>query len=102
MEIDLLQVKAVVNRLLDHIIEARGVKVVEIKNSNYWNIPSDAIYDSEKPTDLDVGSFVDDWEFLSNLLDGNNQPIAYQLTELAPLIRYIGETIGKDLAKYGG
>jgi len=36
------------------------------------------------------------------LLHEGDDPIAYQLTQIAPLIRYIGETLGKDLAKDGG
>lgn len=103
MEIDLLKLKDVVNRLLDHIIVTRGVQSFEIEQTNYWNIPSEEIYDAtNRPSALDIGSLNDDWEFLSSLLDKENEPVAYQLTQLAPLIRYIGETLGKDLAKMGG
>lgn len=102
MEINLVELKKVINRLLDHIIETRNVKVCELKTNYYWNIQSPSIYSVEnEPAELDVGSLFDEWDMLSGLLD-NDQPVAYQLTELAPIIRYIGEKLGEDLAKYGG
>ena len=54
------------------------------------------------PGALDVGNLADDWEFVSRLLREENQPVAYQLTELAPLLAYIGEALAKDLGKRGG
>jgi hypothetical protein len=103
MEIDLVEFKKIIDRLFHHIIVTRDTKSCEINASNYWNIPSPDVYSGDKdPTNLDIGSLEDDWEFLSRLLDENNQPVAYQLTEVAPLLRYIGETLGEKLAKYGG
>lgn len=103
MEIDLLKLKDVMNLLLDHIVVTRGVQSFEIEQANYWNIPTEEIYDAtHQPSALDIGSLIDDWEFLLSLLDKENEPVTYQLTQLAPLIRYLGETLGKDLAKDGG
>ena len=60
------------------------------------------MYEIEEPKELDIGSLSDDWEFLSKLLQSENQPVAYQLTQVAPLLRYLGEWLGEDLAKDGG
>lgn len=103
MEIDLKQLKEVTNRLLDHLIETRGVTKVSIEQPFYWDLPLPETYDvEEKPPAPDVGSLVDDWEFLSGLLEADADPVAYQLTELTPLIRYIGLKLGKELASKGG
>ena len=103
MTIDLVELRAVVNRLLDHIIETRGVRAVEIRDETYWTVPWPEVRAADStPGELDVGSLADDWELLSALLDEGAEPVAYQLTELAPLIRYIGETLGRDLAGRGG
>jgi len=103
MEIDLQELKTVIDRLFDHVIETRGIKSVDFKHSNYWNIPFPDVYNAkQKPSDLDIGSSKDDWEFLSGLLKEDNQPVAYQFTEVAPLLRYLGEILGMDLAKDGG
>jgi hypothetical protein len=103
MQIDMRELKAVTNRLLDHIIETRGVDVVDIDQPNYWHIPSEAVYSAHSPpSELDVGSLADDWELLRSLLGSDIDPVVYQLTELAPLLRYIGEVLGRELAKEGG
>lgn len=102
-EIKIADIKEVVNRLLDHIAKTRGVETVEIDNPFYWNIPATEIYDVTRyVAELDIGSLDDDWEFVSGLLDPSGIPVTYQLTEVAPLLRYIGETLGPALAKDGG
>jgi hypothetical protein len=102
-EIDLMELKAVVDRLLDHVIETRGVRTVALEDPYYWEVPAPARYKTEVgPGDLDVGNLADDWEFVSGLLREENQPVAYQLTELGPLLAYIGEALAKDLGKRGG
>ena len=53
------------------------------------------------PGELDVGDLADDWEFVSRLLQEENHPVAYQLTELAPLLAYLGEVLAQDLGERG-
>lgn len=103
MELDLRALKAVTNRLFDHIIEVRGMTKVNLEQPYYWHLPTESLYDiARNPRDFDIGSLADDWEFVSCLLDEQTQPVAYQLTELAPLLRYIGEVAGEELAQDGG
>jgi hypothetical protein len=66
-------------------------------------VPAPARYRIEAdPGALDVGNLADDWKFVSRLLRKDNQPVAYQLTELAPLLAYLGEVLAKDLGKRRG
>ena len=51
---------------------------------------------------ISVGDLADDWEFVSRLLQEANAPVAYQLTELAPLLAYLGEVLARDLGEEGG
>lgn len=103
MKINLRDVKTITNRLLDHLIETRGLEQVEVEKSFYWSVPAEDRYEVEKdPGQLDVGDVRDDWEFVSTLLDDENQPVAYQLTELAPVLQCLGELLGEQLAKEGG
>lgn len=102
MEIELRQLRDVINKLFDHIIATRGVSKVELGPNFYWNVPEDDLYKVEnKPLELDIGSLEDDWEFVSALLK-TDEPVAYQFTEVAPLLRRIGEVLGKQLAEKGG
>lgn len=103
MQIDLIELRLITERLLSHIIETRNVKNFEIEETYYWNIPWSTVRDvSKDPQGFDIGNLADDWEFLKSLLQKDAQPVAYQLTELAPLLRCIGEVLGTQLAKKGG
>jgi hypothetical protein len=103
MEIDVVKLRAVVDRLLQHIIETRGVRRVELGSDLYWDIPEEALYNViDQPESLDVGRLTDDWEFVSALLQEGAEPVAYQLTEVAPLLRRLGEVLGRGLASKGG
>ena len=102
-EIDLVKLKTMVDRLLDHVIETRGVRTVALEDQYYWEVPAPARYRTDTdPGELDVGNLADDWEFVSRLLREENQPVAYQLTEVAPLLAYVGETLARDLGSRGG
>lgn len=102
MDIDTRELRVVINRLLDHIIETRGIEKVSLDENFYWNVPEEQAYDMNATIECDVGSLEDEWEFVSSLLDPDSDPVAYQLTEVAPIIRRIGEVLGKQLAGEGG
>ena len=103
MEIELRRLQAVINRLFEHAIQTRGVEKVALDAEAYWSIDSDQVYDlAKEPAQLDVGSLSDDWEFASALLDPHCQPLANQFTEVAPLLRRLGEVLGERLAPEGG
>ena len=102
-EIMIADVKSVINRILDHIVETRKVDRVVIDSPFYWDIPPEKAYDiNVDVNELDVGNLNDDWDFVSTLLDDKEEPLAYQLVEIAPILHFIGEKLGKDLAKFGG
>lgn len=102
-DIDLRQLRTVTLRLLDHLIETQGIDGVILDRTFYWNVPDDSLFDmSEDPSELNVGSLIDDWGFISGLLDQEEEPVAYQLTEIAPIIRYLGQIVGAKLASEGG
>lgn len=103
MEIDLLELRAVTLRLLNHVIDTRGVTKIIVDKNFYWKVPVDTAFQTDTmPTQLDVGSFADDWEFVSSLLKPDASPVAYQLTELAPLLAHVGEKLAVELAGKGG
>jgi hypothetical protein len=102
-EVDLLELRRVVNRLLDHLIETRGIRAVPLDDRYYWEVPAPDRYRMEvDPGALEVGDLADDWAFVSRLLQEANEPVAYQLTELASLLAYLGEVLARDLGEEGG
>lgn len=103
MEIDVVKLKSVIDRLFDHVIKTCGVRRVELGSDLYWDMSEDALYNVvDQPHELDIGRLSDDWELVSNVLEEDATPVAYQLTEVAPLLRRLGEVLGKDLASRGG
>lgn len=102
-EIDLEILRSGINRILDYMIQDLGKKKLKIDTDLYWGISPDDRYDlSKDPAELDVGNLMDDWEFISNIPSLEGVPIVYQLTEIAPIIRYIGEKFDqfeKDTSK---
>jgi hypothetical protein len=92
--INLRELQQATNRLFDHIIKTKGVESVELRQNFYWSTPTDQFYDvKNNPAQLDIGSLYDDWEFVQSLTRGEAEPVAFQLTEVAPLLRYIGEVV---------
>lgn len=103
LKIDLTDLRKITEKLFDHIINTRNEKQVVIDKSFYWNIPFDELFDmGKRPKNLDIGSLSDEWEFVSELLEDNAIPVAFQFTELATLFRLIGEKMGEKLASKGG
>ena len=103
MEIDVSELKAVIDRIFEHIVKIRRVKKVNLGADLYWDVPEEALYNVvDEPKGLDIGRLSDDWQFISTLLMEDASPVAYQLTEVAPLLRRLGEVLGRDLAHKGG
>lgn len=103
MDIDLVELRQITMRLFDHLIEDRKIAKVPLEENFYWTVPTDNLYRvASAPEELNVGSLHDDWGFISPLLSAETSPIAYQLTELSPLLSYIGHKLSAELADQGG
>jgi hypothetical protein len=95
-EVRISDVRKVVLRLLDHIERDRGISSVQLSKNFYWGIEPQARFDMGRdPSEFEVGSLDDDWEFVSGLLDDSNEPVPLQLTELAPILDFIGQEVGE-------
>jgi len=95
-EIDLKMLKSAVNAVLDHLVEDLGIETVAIEGEkhSYWDCPYPEMHDvSTQPSDLTVGQLSDDFDFVKLIRRGQSADISYNLVHIAPLLRYIGETI---------
>lgn len=95
-DIDLRVVKRAVNAILDHLIEDLQLQSVPIRDGDdlYWDCGAPEAYDvSKKPADLTVGKLSDDIHFVRSVHRGESADAAYNLVHVAPLLRYIGETV---------
>ena len=97
-EINLKVLKQAVNSVMDHLIEDLNLETVAIEDGKdfYWDCPAPEMYNSStKPGELDVGRLSDDVDFVKLIQRGQSGDVSYNLVHLAPLLRYIGETVKK-------
>jgi hypothetical protein len=96
--VQLAELRRIINDLLEHVEQINGPEVV-LEQDYYWDLNSEAAYSvtSEAPTSAGLGSLGDDWEFLLNLRGGDikQDGPSLMLVHAAPLLRYIGEKVGR-------
>jgi len=94
--IDVAELREIVNKILDHILNDLKIKKVEIDQDFYWNVDSSSLYATKKkPPETDLGSLHDDLEFLREILEDKDQAVGLMLVHMAPLLRYLGEKVGQ-------
>jgi hypothetical protein len=95
-EINLKALKSAVNAVLDHLMEDLAIESVAIEQDKdfYWDCPYPEMHNvSMQPADLTVGQLTDDFDFVKLIHRGQSADISYNLVHIAPLLRYIAETI---------
>ena len=99
-KINIEELRKAINILFDHI-RAGGIDVVEFKKDYYWDMDADKIYNvAADPADLTIGSLFEDWESVQKIASNKDLPVVLLLLKVAPLLRYIGETLPESqLAK---
>jgi hypothetical protein len=94
LEIQLSELRLVLNRILDHIEHDLGKARVRLDQDDYWDVADEERYDFTKsPQNFEHGQLGDDWEFLSAILKDKDQAVALMLMHAAPLLRCIGEQV---------
>lgn len=97
-EIDLVALKDGLNAVLDHIIKISDTKHIAIvpEKDYYWDIPTEHLYSvSGGQPKADIGRLTDDWDFVQQMLRDKDTAVGAMLLHLAPLLRRVGEEIGR-------
>ncbi|MFC5740237.1 hypothetical protein [Dyella tabacisoli] len=100
-DIDIRKLKEVINILLDHVIDM-GVDSLPLEQSFYWKIHDDEKYAMSGTPDLVVGDLFDDLDFVEGVLLDKDNVVSYTLTEVAPILTYVGEVAFSKLGSKGG
>ena len=96
VEINLSELRLVINRILDHIEHDLGHVSLKLTQDDYWEVADSERYDLTKSPDAYVvGQLHDDWEFLLSILNDKDQAVALMLIHAAPLLRCLGEQVGE-------
>lgn len=100
--LDLERLKAVVVRLLDEAIAELGSATVPLDDNHYWQLGPEKRFDlTATPKADEVGSLWDDWQMTKDIAEEPTQMSAYSLTEVAPLLDYVGNLIAARVGKVG-
>lgn len=95
LAIKLPDLRRITDLIFDHIEQDLKISAVPIEEDNYWNVPTEELYDVLKePAKLDIGQLYDDWEFLTKI-QTKEEAVALMMIHLAPILRYIAEKIGQ-------
>ena len=96
-EIDLIELKRVVDAIFEHLSDVGVTKISVSKDEDfYWEVPDGRLHAVRKAQPrLDIGCLTDDWEFLSAILKDKKQAVGYMFVHVAPLLRYISAKAGQ-------
>jgi hypothetical protein len=93
MQINVAELHQITDKIFAHLHEI-DVESIELTEDFYWHIPEEQLYNLDSdPAQLGLGQLYDDWADLRRLLEEGNDPIAYDLVDLAAILRYIGERV---------
>lgn len=99
-ELDLVVLRDAINRILDYMIDELHANTIQLDKSLYWDMDPNYKYDMSKdPREFEVGNLHDDWDFVCRIPEEDEVPVILKLTEIAPLIQYIGETFNQFAPK---
>lgn len=100
--VDILKLKESIDILFGHLIDS-GINSLSLDTQYYWEVEERLQYDIiNEPKGYVVGDFFQDLDVLEGVLKEGENVVAYSLTELAPLIAYVGRTASRKLAPQGG
>lgn len=100
--IDIRKLKESIDVLLEHIIDS-GVERLEIETQYYLQVEESRECDFRRqPEGYAVGNFYEDVAMMEQVLSNREHMLAYTLTQLAPIMAYVGKAAGRKLAPTGG
>ncbi len=93
MTISTTELRNIFDRLVTKL-EAEGHQTIELTQDYYWDIQAPARYKMyETPGNPSIGQLSDEWSSLQRVLNGESEPLNYNLIWLAAILRAIGEQI---------
>ncbi|MGI9581767.1 hypothetical protein ACR1PO_11165 [Chryseobacterium sp. RRHN12] len=92
LELKIHDIKKILKILIDKLDLID--ETVFINQDLYWNILDTELYDVYKdPNELTIGSIVEDYEFISAVIEGNRDIIDYDLYKLSSILKFLGKNM---------
>ena len=92
--IDVADLRLVVERIFDFMQKDLSLQEVALDENYYWQVAEDDLYSiKQAPEQLDVGSLLDDWEFVQSAKLDPEQALPLLLLHVAPLLRALATKV---------
>ena len=89
--IDLDDLKRASEQLID-VVRSRTGPRIELDLDMYWSVPEQGRYDvHHEPSELEVGSLVDDLGRVQDAMEQPEQALGYHLVWLSAILRAVGD-----------
>lgn len=89
--IKIVDIKKIIEILLTKLDSMDNDNSLILDKDLYWNIVDDEVYNVYKnPTELTIGSLVEDWEFLQKVINGKREMIDYDLNKMSNILKFLG------------
>jgi hypothetical protein len=93
MKIHINELRNVAEKIFQHLEEIHQEDFY-LENDFYWEIPEESLYNVEQePTGHSIGQLSDDWNDLQMILTNKEEPITYNLVDLAAILKAIGQKL---------
>lgn len=93
-KIEIQTVREVVNAIFDFVQNELGVESLTLERNFYWSIDEEQLFNMDAPpTSHDVGSLLDDVEFVMAAHGDRKQALPILLQHVAPLLRELGQKL---------
>lgn len=92
--IQIENLRVMCERIFHFIQNDLGISSVELNRNFYWNLPEDVRYNMEDvPLPQNVGSLVDDYEFIQSAITDKEQALPLMFQHLAPLLEMLSTQV---------
>lgn len=92
--VDIRMLRRVTNQIFDFIEHDLGLSHVRLGRDFYWTIPDKELYEmGNKPDDLEVGSLIDDIEFVVSAGTDKESAVPLDLLHLAPILKALSVAV---------
>jgi len=93
MEISLKELQECTQDIFEAILEVHGKdSKVNIQEDYYWAINSEQVYSIQsEPSSFNLGSLSDDLEKVKSITSKKNDPVCYNLKNIASIMNYIAQ-----------
>ncbi|MDN3606386.1 hypothetical protein [Kaistella yonginensis] len=94
LQINVSDLKTIINLLALKVNKLNENDSFSIDRDLYWNIPENELYKVyENPSNLTIGSIVEDWEYLEKIISEKREIIDYDLHKLSIILKFISNKI---------